>query len=73
MQQILSIASDDTELSSLLKDVGLESKPGHRKRFVAAIKILTSKKHGDCDDDSKRDEGNLGSVGESSNKFLKCV
>ena len=39
------------ELDETMQDVGLNSKPGHRKRFVAAFQMLSSQsKHGvpDC-------------------------
>ncbi len=77
IEQLISIASDESELSSFLKDVGLESKPGHTKRFVAAIKSLTSKLEHGCfhSKESKQDNQNLdtdGSVKEISKEFSKC-
>ena len=72
MNQIISLASDESELSSLLEDVGLVSKPGHRKRFIAAINILISMlKYGGCT--NKHDDENTGtSVSEKSNDFSHC-
>ena len=40
--QILSFANDHAELHSLMGDVGLSKKPGHMKRFLAAIKLEAS-------------------------------
>lgn len=48
LNQIVSIADNYSELESLMKDVEMFPKPGHRKRFVAAIQILASKsQHGE--------------------------
>ena len=40
--QILSFANDHAELHSLMDDVGLSKKPGHMKRYLAAIKLEAS-------------------------------
>jgi hypothetical protein len=48
MDQILSMAGNPLELNSLMKDVAMFEKPGHKKRFVGAVQILASKaEHGE--------------------------
>ncbi len=47
LDQILSMATCNSELTSLMQDVGIFDKPGHRKRLTAALEILRSKtEHG---------------------------
>ena len=43
LKQIISYSNSFEELDNLMKDVGLFSKPGHKKRFLAAVKIEASK------------------------------
>ena len=42
MKQLKDIitSEDQLEIDSLLQDVGLEKKPGHRRRFISAMQIL---------------------------------
>ena len=48
LSQIVEMADKYSELECLMKDVQMFQKPGHRKRFVAAIQILASKtQHGE--------------------------
>ena len=48
LNQIISMADNYSELESMMKDVHMFEKPGHRKRFVAAIQILASRsQHGE--------------------------
>ena len=56
MDQILSIATCNSELTSLMQDVGIFDKPGHRKRFTAALEILSSKiEHGEPSQNESKD------------------
>lgn len=41
--QIISMADSAEELEGLMKDVGMFYKFGHRKRFVAAVHVVSSK------------------------------
>eukprot|EP00794_Sanderia_malayensis_P004309 gene4308-4880_t len=48
LSQIVDMVDKYSELESLMKDVQMFQKPGHRKRFVATIQILASKtQHGE--------------------------
>ena len=38
-KQIISFSNLFQELDNMMKDVGLLSKPGHKKRFLVAVKI----------------------------------
>jgi hypothetical protein len=51
LNQLLNMQPE--EIIDVLKEVALYDKPGHRKRFVSAIEILSSKtKHGVQDKDT---------------------
>jgi hypothetical protein len=51
LKQLLDMQPE--EIIDVLKEVALYDKPGHRKRFVSAIEILSSKtKHGVQDKDT---------------------
>ncbi len=51
LKQLLDMQQE--EIIDVLKEVALYDKPGHRKRFVSAIQILSSKtKHGVQDKDT---------------------
>ncbi len=41
--QIVQITKNVEEIESFLKDVGLDTKPGHKRRFIAAVQIEASK------------------------------
>ena len=43
LKQIISYSNLFEELDNSMKDVGLFSKPGHKKRFLATVKIEASK------------------------------
>ena len=43
LEQIVEFSKNVQEMDSFLKDVGLHTKPGHKRRFVAAIQIEASK------------------------------
>ena len=43
LKQIICYSNSFEELDNLMKDVGLFSKLGHKKRFLAAVKIEASK------------------------------
>ena len=43
LNQIIEICKNVEEIESFLKDVGLVTKPGHKRRSIAATKIEISK------------------------------
>lgn len=45
MQQIKDIvaSNDKAETDMFLQDVGLHLKPGHKRRFIAGVQVLSSK------------------------------
>jgi hypothetical protein len=43
LDQIVQITKKVEEIESFLKDVGLDTKPGHKRRFIAAVQIEASK------------------------------
>ena len=48
LNHMISMANSAVELESMMKDVGMFDKSGHRKRFAAAVQILASKnEHGE--------------------------
>lgn len=56
LDQILSMVNCNSELTSLMQDVGIYDKPGHRKRFTAALEILSSKiEHGEPSENKSKD------------------
>lgn len=47
LKQIIDLTNSREDLDSMMNDVGLNTKPGHKKRFLAVVTIEASKsKHG---------------------------
>ena len=71
-KQIISFSNSFEELDNMMKDVGLLSKPGHKKRFLAAVKIEASKsKHGNENEISSESTSSPERICE--NKFKDCA
>lgn len=72
LTQLLDMSSD--EITDVMKEVTLYDKPGHRKRFVSAIQILSSKsKHGVPDEDRANQSTTTMSSASRNVEICKCL
>ena len=56
MDQVSSIATCNSVLTSLMHDAGIFDKPGHRKRLTARLEIQSSKmEHGELSHSKSKD------------------